>query len=1296
MATYLQGVTDYIPQIQPWAPDLNFYQNVLERKQQSYNEGWNKTNSMYNSILNSPMMREQNNLKRDKFFKDIQGQLKQMTTTDFSLEQNVAAAAQVFRPFYEDENIVKDIGFTRTYQDELQLAESYRKCLDDKCKGKYWSGGVRALNYKAQEFIDASDEQALRMSAPTYTPYVNFMEKATKAVKEAGLSMKYDTKQGGYIVTTKNGEALQQPLMNFLMSRFGDDPELQDYYKTSAYLMSKENPEKAMMMYQYAMSSPQASTEQLEAKAQEDYMMNNYNHAKENIAANKEREENRFMALVMKKQVLENQIKKSGIVPGSDEANNFIQLVRDIEEQDRVVNKINGYAESVRLADANINEAGISGASDHMLSVIASSMQMADMHNAAVTLSYQDYERTMKVDQFALESTKHAHSLELAHLNHQFKLEQLSFENSMDAASDRLQQLIDDGLVDPLSLQFYSGKQNGNLYDVIFGQEYQGPIPAWFPQSLSPGGAGYNPIIEGGMDFRSTLQRPDVMTPLEGEDPGTDMEMVLQNVLGSSEEAFRDFRDKSAKLAYGWKETGNSIKADINGEYIRTIFNMASDAAHPDSQAAQLELLHVGNVIQKSIIEYDKFVKKVGDEDRVKEMLYTAGKNVQTIANLDPATLERLRKFPSIYKNNASTANAEYFQSVVNNWQDIKNIIGNEDDMFKFITEGEGVWVAHPETGKDVLRSEIAPPLNEDEIVALQNKEHDIALAKSDANLQGVTYTGPELNKREKEWLNAIHYLENNGGYERNYAAGTEIPALKQFFSDNADLIAMAKISDKAFNSALELHNNGLDNAASETYQTYKASDSYVDRVIAKNLVKKVPGGMNTIATKEDIYNKIIQEGITYGGGLYDAIASRVRGSETWTIPETETELEFKMTSDNALKLMAYSEYSHKGHMPWSDNTNSDAIMALADNIGIINSKSGGKGAPDAGKSYFGYQNEFTTNKEDLQYIYNNRQYLDLVRDKNNLTVSIKPKYQDMVTGVKSFTFDLESVEVDDDRIASLSDLAGEKYDNIVKEFVSNFQKYESPYSNNALGGGQGSFTAPKMSFSMAPTRKDDNWYYGVEMIHDALKNVDAISGGNTELLQMFYQDNISGKQFEKADADVPFAAIKFSAIHGDINNSKITVTYSDAWLKEKGFNTGKKYAPVVNATQEYVVENSNSQLKKMSMPNMFQGMIPHKGDTYTETTLSDIGTFTYTNIGNGLINVTFDVPQFNPETGQYENAALQDQVISATGVDWEMQHKYFLDNLRNIGLYNAHNKQVYLDVAGVRSPQELMQQYEQ
>ena len=47
MATYLQGVTDYIPQFQPFQPDLNFYSNIMQTKQSQYDTNFNNINNLY-------------------------------------------------------------------------------------------------------------------------------------------------------------------------------------------------------------------------------------------------------------------------------------------------------------------------------------------------------------------------------------------------------------------------------------------------------------------------------------------------------------------------------------------------------------------------------------------------------------------------------------------------------------------------------------------------------------------------------------------------------------------------------------------------------------------------------------------------------------------------------------------------------------------------------------------------------------------------------------------------------------------------------------------------------------------------------------------------------------------------------------------------------------------------------------------------------------------------------------------------------------------------------------------------
>ena len=55
MAQYPQGVNTFIPDYQPYEPDLNFTANVLQLKQTQYDQNWNRLNSMYGQLLNAPL-----------------------------------------------------------------------------------------------------------------------------------------------------------------------------------------------------------------------------------------------------------------------------------------------------------------------------------------------------------------------------------------------------------------------------------------------------------------------------------------------------------------------------------------------------------------------------------------------------------------------------------------------------------------------------------------------------------------------------------------------------------------------------------------------------------------------------------------------------------------------------------------------------------------------------------------------------------------------------------------------------------------------------------------------------------------------------------------------------------------------------------------------------------------------------------------------------------------------------------------------------------------------------------------
>ena len=247
MSSYLPNLPDYIPQIQPFTPDYNFLGNMLQLKQSRYDQGYQQLSKTYGTLLNSPMLREDNILKRDEFFKVIDQDIKKISGMDLSLQQNVNSANAVFESFYQNKDMVHDMVYTKEYQRQLQIGESYRNCINqDDCGGKYWDQGINALHYKAEEFKKAGASDALMMSPGRFTPFINIQEKATKYLKDLlgtngafGVQSVTMSPDGNYRVTMKNGAALMVPYQQLLLNQFSQDQNIIDMYQTQAYVNRK-------------------------------------------------------------------------------------------------------------------------------------------------------------------------------------------------------------------------------------------------------------------------------------------------------------------------------------------------------------------------------------------------------------------------------------------------------------------------------------------------------------------------------------------------------------------------------------------------------------------------------------------------------------------------------------------------------------------------------------------------------------------------------------------------------------------------------------------------------------------------------------------------------------------------------------------------------------------------------------------------------------------------------------------------------------------------------------------------
>jgi hypothetical protein len=398
MASY-NNPQPFVPQIPEFQPDLNSYQQLLSMKESQYQAGYQKVSGIYGSLYNSTMIREDNKQARQKYFDKIESDIKRLSGFDLSLEQNVTSAQNIFKPLSDDPFIAKDIAFTKQVQSELGRAESLRNTVPKEGEPKFWEGGIKALTYQVEDFAAAPREKSLSMSAPRYTPFVNVAEKAMKWAKDMGLSMKTISREGGFIITTKNGTEMTADLRDTFLSVFGNDASVQEMYRTQAYLTRKDSI--AAMMDQY--DSPEmAESAYLDMSLAAMEM-----DAKEVLAGTVPKLE----TIAAKKSLAEKAMQSYNYDP---ELDNDIRLLAEALNMDQqAVASTKANAESI-LQHVNISGMGQLDLDAKRLRVdgaAANHLMLADMTNAAMAYSQLTMEQDVQVDPYALAATNHANTM---------------------------------------------------------------------------------------------------------------------------------------------------------------------------------------------------------------------------------------------------------------------------------------------------------------------------------------------------------------------------------------------------------------------------------------------------------------------------------------------------------------------------------------------------------------------------------------------------------------------------------------------------------------------------------------------------------------------------------------------------------------------------------------------------------------------------------------------------------------------------------------------------------------------
>jgi hypothetical protein len=429
MATYIQGQADYISQIQPTEPNLAFDAQILQQKQAKYDANHKKVSELYGSLLNSSLTRSDNIQARDEFFQIINDDIRRMGGIDFSLDQNVQAAASVFQSIYTNDNIVKDMVWTKNYNNEVNRAEAFKNCIDEeKCGGSYWEEGERYMQYKRMEFKNATADQALGMADVRYIPNKNVMKQAIKLAKDAGLNVEIDQISGDYKVTTKNGELLKSPLTSLFSETIGKDPAFADMFKAKAYVdrndwaMSKVNMGEYGDMNQAQLGYLQNVNKQNKAKIDQ---------AAEDLSID-------VGHLDQKVKDMELAYGRGEFKEGSDLYKQYAQLV----QLQSSAKQAKSFTDQIqKVSSMKNNQMAIESLAENVDNQNAYRYFNEEINTAVQTLAYKDAKQTMEADEFAVMKYEHKYKVSEMALQHQYdvKEEQLAFDNKLKLEDYRKQ-----------------------------------------------------------------------------------------------------------------------------------------------------------------------------------------------------------------------------------------------------------------------------------------------------------------------------------------------------------------------------------------------------------------------------------------------------------------------------------------------------------------------------------------------------------------------------------------------------------------------------------------------------------------------------------------------------------------------------------------------------------------------------------------------------------------------------------------------------------------------------------------
>ena len=419
MATYVPGSEQYLPDIKPFTPDYKFLSAVLDTRQDKYNTNWQATNDVYNKVVYAGLSREDTTQQREQYVNNLAPSLEKIAGMDLSLAQNAESAKAVFAPFFEDKLIVKDMVKTANYQKQMSYANRLQRSVDFDQRDMWWENGVKELQYRMEDFINMSPDQAMDARLYSYTPDADLGKMAEKMLGEMKppLKIKYDhfgknpdvlnpdgsikskgKINGDWIITTTNGEVVTGPALALINERLADDPRVKNAYRAQAFVAGRDFAAEGMAAGAFG-----SVEEGQNAWAEETIARIEFNNSKDikdgsKLLAEKQNANVRWS----------NYQKITGVIPGSDDDKIMQEVSSDFESVS------NTLKNKLKVRDVlNHNSPDLESNLNRAYQLLQMTNLQGDMIKAAQAYSMRDMESTMRETQAAKDKRKFTYNAAL-------------------------------------------------------------------------------------------------------------------------------------------------------------------------------------------------------------------------------------------------------------------------------------------------------------------------------------------------------------------------------------------------------------------------------------------------------------------------------------------------------------------------------------------------------------------------------------------------------------------------------------------------------------------------------------------------------------------------------------------------------------------------------------------------------------------------------------------------------------------------------------------------------------------